>query len=381
MIIRDITSSDRQVFNRRAGHPLQSFDWGEFRKLTGTKVIRKGVFEGKRLVTSIQVTIHPVPKIGWNVGYFPKGLMPDETQLKVLKEIGKENKCLMIKMEPNIGSVIKEERPLVQAWEAINKFLLARNCRKGRPLFTKYTFQLNITKTEEELLKKMHQKTRYNIRLAERKGVKVVVDNSKANFDWFLSLLFEQTVLRQGFYAHTPDYFKNLWKVLKPVGMAHLLRASYKDKVLAVFMCFVFNKKIYYPYGASTREYKELMAPNLLMWELIKFGKKQGCEKLDMWGSLGPKAKKQDPWYGFHRFKEGYGGNLVEFLGTYDLVLEPKLYPLYRTADMMRWGILRTKAKIKRMPYETKGLTKGLKGKTERMKAAAISLFEKHEQG
>jgi lipid II:glycine glycyltransferase (peptidoglycan interpeptide bridge formation enzyme) len=141
-------------------------------------------------------------------------------------------------------------------------------------------------------------------------------------------------------------------------------------------MCLVFNKKIYYPYGASTREYKELMAPNLLMWELIKFGKKQGCEGLDMWGALGPKPNKKDPWYGFHRFKQGYGGDLVEFLGTYDLVLEPRLYPLYKTADAMRWEGLRAKAQVKKIPHEVKGLSKQVRGQVSRISEAALSLFE-----
>jgi lipid II:glycine glycyltransferase (peptidoglycan interpeptide bridge formation enzyme) len=376
MIIRDVSASDKQRFNRQAGHPLQSFEWGEFRKLTGVKVIRKGVFEGKKLVTPIQVTIHGVPKMGWKIGYFPKGPMPDETQLKVLREIGGENRCLMIKMEPNIGSVIKAGQDQVKAWRAIDEFLRQQGCKSGRRLFAKYTFQLRLKKSEEDLLKAMHAKTRYNIHLAARKGVKVVRDNSEASFEWFLKLLFEETVGRQGFYAHTPGYFKNMWKVLKPAGIAHLLRASYKDNVLAVFMCFVFNKKIYYPYGASTREHRELMAPNLLMWEIIRLGKKLGCEKLDMWGALGPKANKKDPWYGFHRFKEGYGGSLVEFLGTYDLVLEPKLYPVYKTADMVRWGALRARAKVKRMPYEIDSMGQQTKTKAKKLSETVLGLFE-----
>ncbi len=376
MITRDVSASDKQRFNRQAGHPLQSFEWGEFRKLTGLKVVRKGMFEGKKLMAPIQVTIHDVPKMGWKIGYFPKGPMPDERQLKVLREIGEENRCLMIKMEPNIGSVVKAGQSQVKAWRAIDEFLRQQGCKSGRRLFTKYTFQLGLKKSEEDLLKGMHTKTRYNIRLAARKGVKVVKDNSEASFEWFLRLLFEETVGRQGFYAHTPDYFKNLWQVLKPAGMAHLLRASYKDKVLAVFMVFRFNKKIYYPYGASTREHRELMAPNLLMWEIIRLGKKLGCEKLDMWGALGPEANKKDPWYGFHRFKKGYGGKLVEFLGTYDLVLKPKLYLAYKTADMIRWGALKAKAKVKRMPYEIDSMGQKTKTKAQKLSETVLSLFE-----
>ncbi len=347
MIIREVNDSDKQIFNQAAGHPLQSFEWGEFRKATGVKVVRKGVFEGKKLITPIQVTIHRAPKLNWRIGYFPKGPMPDDNQLDALRQIGAENQCLMIKMEPNVGSKIDGLSPQAHAWKEIDGWLKSRGCRPGKPLFTKYTFQLDLKETEEKLLKKMHHKTRYNIRLAEKNGVKVVRDNSEANFNWFVKLLFEETLTRQGFYAHTPEYFKKLWLNLKPTGMVHLLRAEWQGQPLAIFMVLVFNNKIYYPYGASTREHKELMAPNLLMWEVIKLGKKLNCEQLDMWGALGPKPNEKDPWYGFHRYKQGYGGNLIEFLGSYDLVLNQSVYPAYRVMESLRWLYLKSKVKIK----------------------------------
>jgi lipid II:glycine glycyltransferase (peptidoglycan interpeptide bridge formation enzyme) len=349
MVIRDISEQEREAFNRVAAHPLQSFEWGEFRRLTGIKVVRRGIFEGSRLVESLQVTIHPLRPTNWNIGYFPKGGMPNQHQLETLRKIGQENRCLMIKLEPRITSKVKTGQPPVQAWKSIEQFLKDHGCRKGRPLFTRYSFQLDLTKTEEEILKGMHHKTRYNLRLAERKGVKVAIDDSEESFKFFLKLLFEETLPRQGFYAHTPDYFQKLWSVLQPAGMAHLLRADYEKETSAMFLVLIFNEIIYYPYGASTREHKELMAPNLLMWETIKLGKKLGCKKLDMWGALGPKPRKTDPWYGFHRFKQGYGADLVEFLGSYDLVLEPKLYWLYRRAETARWLCLRIKAAIKKL--------------------------------
>ena len=344
MIIRDIAQNEIADFDKLATHPLQSFEWGEFRKTTNVKVIRRGIFEGNKLITPVQVTIHPIPKTNYNVGYYPKGPMPDENQLKLLRTIGEDNNCIMVKMEPNIGSKISEDSPNTHAWKTIDEFLLARGLKSGRPLFTRHTFQLSLKESEEKLLAGMHSKTRYNIRLAEKKGVKVMVDNSKNSFKWFLRLLFEQTVERQGFYAHTPKYFEKLWAVLEPAGIAPLLRAYYEDETLAVFMVFVFNGTIYYPYGASTREHKELMAPNLVMWETIKLGKKLNCELLDMWGALGPKPNKKDSWYGFHKFKQGYGGDLVEFLGTYDLVINKQLYPLYKMADSLRWSGLKAKA-------------------------------------
>ena len=376
MIIREITVKDKQAFNGVAGHPLQAYEWGEFRKLTGIKVVRRGIFEREKLKSSIQVTIHPLPKIGWNIGYFPKGSMPDERQLEVLRDIGKKNRCLLVKLEPNIGSVVREIGVEVQAWKTIDEFLRQRDCKKGRSLFTKYTFQLDLKKKEEILLKKMHPKTRYNVRLAKRKGVKVVVDNSDECFELFVKLLFQETLPRQGFYAHTPDYYRQLWSMLKPAGMAHLLRAYEGKETLAIFMCFIFNKKLYYPYGASTRKNRELMAPNLLMWEMIRFGKKQGCELFDMWGALGPKASSKDNWYGFHRFKQGYGGKLVEFIGTYDLVLEPKLYPVYRITDGLRWGYLKGRAGVKRMPGQMMMTGKRVESRAKKLMSDLIGAFE-----
>jgi lipid II:glycine glycyltransferase (peptidoglycan interpeptide bridge formation enzyme) len=364
MITRNINQNDRQAFNQAAGHPLQSYAWGEFREKTGLKVIRKGVFDGNKFILPLQVSIHPLPG-GFNIGYFPKGPMPDELQLETLRTIGQENNCLMIKLEPNVGSATTESKN-THAWESINHFLLQRGLKPGRPLFTKHTFQLDLTKPETSLLKNMHSKTRYNLRLAERRGVKVVVDNSQPTFEWFLKLLFEETVKRQGFYAHTPDYFKTMWQTLEPRGMIKLLRADHGGKVLAVFMAMIFNKTIYYPYGASTREAKNLMAPNLLMWELIRFGKNQGCQNLDMWGALGPNPSPRDPWFGFHRFKSGYGAKLIEFIGTYDLVLNPGIYPFYRLADKARWTALRAKTSIGQLPDNivsgSKKLQQGLFG-------------------
>ena len=85
------------------------------------------------------------------------------------------------------------------------------------------------------------------------------------------------------------------------------------------------------------------MPSNLLMWEAIKFGKKLGLKNFDMWGALGNTPDKNDPWYGFHRFKEGYGPKLIEFIGSFDLVINPFLYEIYKIIDKIRWTLLKIK--------------------------------------
>ena len=348
MLIRDLVDSDRSGLNQSLSHPLQSYEWGEFRHLAGNPVVRKGVFEKEKLIQSIQVTLHQVPKFRWQIGYFPKGSLPDEAQIKALNQIGRENNLVMIKLEPNVFRVSSAEATANQGWSTIDSFLKQHGCRPGRRLFTQYSFQLDLQPSEAELLAKMHPKPRYNLRLAEKKGVRVMVDDSPASFQWFLKLLFEETVVRQGFFAHTPEYFQKLWQTLHPAGIAHLLRAYSGDQTLAVFMVFVFNQTLYYPYGASTRESKAVMAPNLLMWETIRFGKKMGCTNFDMWGALGPNPDPADPWYGFHRFKAGYGGQLIEFMNTYDLVFNPSRYLLFRQLDNLRPLGLKIKANLRK---------------------------------
>lgn len=307
-------------------HSLQSPEWGKFREKTGVKVIR--------LKPGYQLTVHPIPKTPWTILYFPKGPKPDEAMLTALRKVGQQEKAILVKLEPNI-----------RADQKTKDFLISNGCRPGQPLFTKYTFQLNLAKTEKQILAGMKSKTRYNIRVSQRRGVEVIEDNSKKAFESYLKLTLE-TTKRQGFYAHTPEYHRLLWETLAPTGMYHLFLAKFQNKILAAYVFFTYDKVLYYPYGASTREHREMMAPYAIFWEAIKFGKQQGCRLFDMWGSLGPNPSPKDPWYGFHRFKEGFGGELVEFLGTYDLVIDPMIYPLYNFANLVRWKLLRLKSRI-----------------------------------
>lgn len=310
-------------------HPLQSALWGEFREKTGIKVVRE---------KGLQLTIHPIPYTKYTVGYLPKGPDIDKNLLDGLYEIGKRENCIFIQLEPNI---VKNKK----------SYKFKNLIKSSRPLFTKYTFVLDLTKSEEELLKNMHPKTRYNLRLAEKKGVEVVEDNSDKAFAEYLKLT-KETTQRQNFYAHNENYHKLMWETLrqtqgKPIDKnrlsAHLLKASYKGETLATWILFVLGDTLYYPYGASSNKYREVMASNLIMWEAIKFGKNLGLKKFDMWGALGPNPDTKDPWYGFHRFKEGYGGKLTEFVGSYDFVINKNLYIIYKIFNSIRWVYLKVK--------------------------------------
>lgn len=341
MLIRPLRIEEKAEYNKVVQHPLQSWEWGDFRQATGTSVERIGFFDQGKLKNGLQVTFHRLPILGKTAGYLPKAFMPDEDQIEALRQLGKAHQALFIKLEPNISQKVG----VPSAHRQIVKFLAESNAIPGRPLFTKHTFILDLTKSDEELFANLSNKTRYNINLAIKKGVVIYENTSQEGMETYLQILAE-TTKRQGFYAHSPDYFRKMWEVLGKSGLLKIFQAVYEGKVLASWIMFLFNGVIYYPYGASSREHREVMASNLLMWEMIRFGKKTGCTKFDLWGSLGENPDPNDPWYGFHRFKKGYGGELHEFIGTFDLITDFALYKPFRFVEDLRWKWLRLRAKL-----------------------------------
>lgn len=339
-----ITDKDKEAFNRVVTHPLQSFEWGEFRKATGIDVIRKGLFQNHQLTDAFQLTLHRVPRTSWHIGYLPKGNAPTPELLIELKRIGKEYKCIFIQLEPNIKT---SQDNMLDKTDVPKPLIPA-----AHPLFTQYTFELDLTKSEEELLKNMHQKTRYNIKVAQKHEVEISKETSKEAFDIYWQLT-KETTERQGFYAHTQRYHELMWETLHKTNAdglkAHLFIAKYKPEdsnakiPLVAWVLFTFQDHLYYPYGASSNLYRNVMASNLMMWEAIRFGKRQGLKTFDMWGSMGENPDPKDPWYGFHRLKQGYGPELVKFVGSYDLVIDPLLYQGYKVADKLRWLLLKLK--------------------------------------
>lgn len=298
-------------------HPLQTSAWAEFRRAWGNEIIETeyGI-----------ITSHKLPGMASKIGVFEKGPIPTQVMLKDLKKIGKENNFIFIKLEPNIPKSPQ-----------LTQLFLSASAVQGRRLFTLTTFQLDLTPSEEDLLKSFSSKTRYNIRLAEKKGVKVAEDNSDIAFNRYLELTRE-TVERQGFFAHTEKYHRLMFSILRKANIAHLMTATYQGEIITTWILFVWKDFLYYPYGASTEEHKEVMANNLMTWEAIKFGKKLGLTTFDLWG--------REEGKGFTKFKEGYNPKVIEFLGTWDLIINKPMYVLYKIGEKIRWPVLKLAAKL-----------------------------------
>lgn len=333
MKYRELTDTDKNGYNKLVLHPLQSWEWGDFRKSTGINVVRIGFFENNTLSEVLQLTFHPIPHTNFTVGYLPKGPIPKQEHLSALKEIGGKYQAVFIQIEPNIEK------------SSNFKFQLSELRPSTRPLFTKHTFFIDLSLSESKLLENFHPKTRYNIRLAQKHGVTIAEENTEEAFTAYIALTHE-TTKRQGFYAHKPIYHQRMWEFLRPAGIVHLFTARYKGKILAAWILFLFNGVLYYPYGASSSAHKEVMASNLMMWETIRWGKKHGATSFDLWGTPGADPKLTDAYYGFHKFKMGYGPRLVEFLGSYDLILKQPHYAIFTLLDKLRWFFLKLKTKL-----------------------------------
>lgn len=313
----------KKQYNNFAYHPLQSWAWGEARRKMEIEVIR--ITDGKDV---FQLTFHKIPFTNFKLGYLPRSVFPSKEVLNFLTEYGKKRKVIFIKVEPyELISNIKYQISNIQSK---NQKLIESN----HPLFPNWTQIIDLTKSEEELLKNMHHKTRYNIRLAQKKGVKVKEMSNEKGFEIFCKLYFD-TCRRQKYFGHTPRYHQIVWDSLKN-DIAHILIAFYNHIPLAAYELFYFKKIMYYPYGGTSLQHRNLMASNLLMWEAIKLGKKLGAEKFDMWGSLPPNYDESHPWAGFTRFKEGYGGKFVEMAGSYDLIINPSVYQWYSRIYTLR---------------------------------------------
>ncbi|MEK7472415.1 MAG: peptidoglycan bridge formation glycyltransferase FemA/FemB family protein [Patescibacteria group bacterium] len=294
-------------------HPLQTKEWAEFRKEWGNEI---------EFVNNNLIIFSKIPHTKFTIGTVLKGSDIAKSDLAMYKQVGKNNNAIFIKFEPNI----------LTGQELTDKYK-KMGLIEGKRLFTLTSFWIDLTCSEDDLLKSFSKKTRYNIRLAQRHGVEVKIDNSHTAFEKYLELT-EETNERQGFYSHSPKYHRLMWKHLKG-KIANLLVAKYKDEIISTWILFNNDNFLYYPYGASTDRHKEVMANNLMMWEAIKFGKKLGCKTFDLWG--------REEGKGFTKFKEGYNPKVVEFIGSWDLITNKPLYYIYRIVEKIRWFILRLK--------------------------------------
>ncbi|OGZ96114.1 MAG: hypothetical protein A3I44_04780 [Candidatus Sungbacteria bacterium RIFCSPLOWO2_02_FULL_51_17] len=282
---------------------LQSHEWERLQEALGRKAWRVG----RHLVIR-----HDLSR-GFNYLYAPHLIGADGGFWDGVRMIARDERSLFLKVEPK--GPIDELVAGVAGW------------RSSHSLQPQKTVIIDLTKSEEGLLSAMHQKMRYNIRLAERHGVSVVrgnPENAKYLANTFWDLLME-TSERDVFHLHPKPYYEKLLTVGGDASLNKIYCAEYRGTVLAAALVNFYEKTATYLHGASTIIHKEVMAPHYLHWRIMQDAKKMGMTAYDLWGI------DEERWPGVTRFKMGFGGTVVEYPRAVDMVFRPGWYAAYTT--------------------------------------------------
>ncbi|MFY9457457.1 MAG: peptidoglycan bridge formation glycyltransferase FemA/FemB family protein [Candidatus Spechtbacterales bacterium] len=219
-------------------------------------------------------------------------------------------------MAKSENAVFLKLEPMVEDREVAKELSKAGFIRSTKEVQPQRTIVLDITKPEEELLAQMHEKTRYNVRLASRMpNVKFQMSDAVDGF-WEL---VQKTAQRDRFSTHTKEYYKKLLEL----NFVKLFIVQYGERIIAANIVLFYGECAVYLHGASDYKHRNLMAPYLLHWETIKYAKEQGYKKYDLWGV------DEKKWPGVTRFKKGFRGRGVEYVGSYDYIFQPFWYKLY----------------------------------------------------
>lgn len=275
------------------------------------------------------ILIRRIPVVGKNFMYCPRGPVLDYHDKEVLhffvrkmKEISKKYNAIMIKIDPDVE--IKEREVIDTLFGlGFRQKPLTLNFEGIQPRFVS---RLDITRDLEEVMNNFHHKTRYNIRLAERKGVTVRV-GERSDLNRFHDIM-EDTGLRDKFVVRSLAYFQKMYDALVPPGYMRLYLAEYEGQVLSGAISLAFGSKCWYLYGASSNENRNVMPNFLLQWEMIEWAKSIGCTVYDFRGISGD-LDPTNPLYGLFRFKKGFNGVYTEFIGEFDLVFDSLMYKLW----------------------------------------------------
>jgi peptidoglycan pentaglycine glycine transferase (the first glycine) len=300
-------------------HLLQSGQWGELKADFGWQVERV-VGDG----AGAQVLFRPLP-FGRTIAYIPKGPLGCgwKSLLPTIDRMCRQRRTVYLKIEPDTW---KKEGDTGKAGTPGGFRTTSGTIQPPR------TILLDLRPDESVLLSNMKQKTRYNIRLARRKGVVV---RPSQDLDTF-NVMIQETGERDAFGVHASDYYRRAYDLFNPHGMCDLLVAEYDHQPLAALMLFTMRKRSWYLYGASSNEHRNFMPTYLLQWEAIRRARSLGCQEYDLWGVPDADeeqleaefAGRSDGLWGVYRFKRGFGGKLVRAAGPWDRVYSPVLYRL-----------------------------------------------------
>ncbi|MCX6345944.1 MAG: peptidoglycan bridge formation glycyltransferase FemA/FemB family protein [Armatimonadetes bacterium] len=351
MIFTEATIEDKQRFDEfiarfDTGDLMQSFEWGDLKAKSGWKPVRVFAEKDGDIVAAASLLKRSIPKVGRCIMYASRGPVLDTQNLLLvesftayLKQIAIKNKAILLKIDPPV--------PIEDAVSEANlrKVGFVPLALKGfggtQP---KCVMQLDLAgRSEEDLLASFKPKWRYNIRLAEKKGVTVNMDCDRSELGAFYEIL-KETCERDGFLVRGLGYFQDMWDALAPAGYMKLVLTYYEGKAVAGAIAYIFGDKAMYTYGASSNEHRNVMPNHLMQWTMIKWAREQGCKWYDFRGVSPKKGDgSDDHLQGLNRFKDGFSPRFVEYIGEYDMALSPGWYWLWNVARPRIQNVLKAR--------------------------------------
>ena len=315
MPIVSLTDWNQFLSEHPNAHLLQTGEWGELKSAFGWKPVR--IVTGS---VGVQILFRKLP-LGFTVGYIPKANV-EQLLLHEVDSGCKQNRAIFLKWEPDLWV----DSPLPME-EGLGVRVSPQNIQPPR------TIIVDLKASQEAILARMKQKTRYNIRLAEKKGVTVQAWDDIESFHKMMLLTGE----RDRFGVHSREYYQLAYDLLQPKQMGELLVAEFEGKPLAALFVARNGNRAYYLYGASTDEERNRMPTYLLQWEAMKWAKSLGCEEYDLWGVPDEDEatleanfeRRNDGLWGVYRFKRGFGGEVKRAVQAMDRVYNSLLYWAY----------------------------------------------------
>ena len=305
-------------------HLLQSVAWGELKSDFGWEAVR--LVDGH---AGVQVLFRRLP-FGLTMAYIPKGPLGDGWAHLWLEVdvVCQARNAVFLKIE-------------LDAWADDDELELPSDfIPSAHSIQPRRTIIVDLRGSEDDILARMKQKTRYNIRLAGKKGVVVRASPDVKTFSEMVAV----TGQRDGFGVHNLAYYQRTYDLFHPHGKCELLQAEYEGHPLAALMVFAQGKRAWYLYGASSNLERNRMPTYLLQWNALRWARAQGCTEYDLWGVPDEDAdvleaeftQRSDGLWGVYRFKRGFGGQVKRAVGAWDRVYKPELYYLYRLYFRLR---------------------------------------------
>ena len=322
------------------GDFAQAWEWGELKAHTGWVPLRFGLEDGGQLVAGIQVLKRPLPG-GKSLFYAPRGPLYQpglEHRLpEVIDEVrqaARRHGALALKIDP---AIVGPKEAATEAFSALGFRPSPNSDGPFGGVQPRYVMKVDISGTEDELLASFHPKWRYNVRLAEKKGVILTSQCTREEVPIFYEVL-QETCRRDGFGVRAVSYYYDIWDLLIERGLGAMFLGRVEDQVICGALTFAMGHQAWYVYGASSNSHRNLMPNHLMQWEMMKWARARGCTVYDMRGVARETTEDEaeSQLHGLNRFKGGFGARYMEYVGEFDLVYSPLWYTLFNFAEKAR---------------------------------------------